>query len=204
MVCDETVSLLREKYQALAPLMDGRVLRRWAAAEARVLGWGGASAVAKATGISRTTIRSGLAELHSPRPEPPPDRLRRTGAGRPRLTDGNPMLLDDLHKLLEPATRGDPEAPLIWTSKSTRHLADALVVLGHRISHDSVGRLLEDIGYHLQANRKTEEGIVHPDRNQQFEYINRSCLPVPDATPARGLCGHEEEGIDREFQERRA
>ena len=173
MVCDETVSLLREKYQALAPLMDERVLRRWAAAEARVLGWGGASAVAKATGISRTTIRSGLAELHSPRPEPPPDRLRRTGAGRPRLTDGNPMLLDDLHKLLEPATRGDPEAPLIWTSKSTRHLADALVVLGHRISHDSVGRLLEDIGYHLQANRKTEEGNDHPDRDAQFEYINR-------------------------------
>ena len=172
-MCDETVSLLREKYQALAPLMDERVLRRWAAAEARVLGWGGASAVAKATGISRTTIRSGLAELHSPRPEPPPDRLRRTGAGRPRLTDGNPMLLDDLHKLLEPATRGDPEAPLLWTSQSTRHLADALVVLGHRISHDSVGRLLEDIGYHLQANRKTEEGNDHPDRDAQFEYINR-------------------------------
>ena len=122
MVCDETVSLLREKYQALAPLMDERVLRRWAAAEARVLGWGGASAVAKATGISRTTIRSGLAELHSPRPEPPPDRLRRTGAGRPRLTDGNPMLLDDLHKLLEPATEetprhhsfGHPRAPVTW------------------------------------------------------------------------------------------
>ncbi len=83
------------------------------------------------------------------------------------------MLLDDLHKLLEPATRGDPEAPLIWTSKSTRHLADALVVLGHRISHDSVGRLFEDIGYHLQANRKTEEGNDHPDRDAQFEYINR-------------------------------
>jgi hypothetical protein len=174
MISEETGSVLREKYQALAPFMDERVLRRWAAAEAQALGWGGASAVAKATGISRTTIRSGIAELHNPRPEPPPDRVRRPGAGRPRLTDGNPRLLDDLYKLLEPATRGDPEAPLLWTSKSTRHLADALVILGHKVSHDSVGRLLEDIGYRLQANRKTEEGNDHPDRNAQFEYINRS------------------------------
>ena len=173
MVSEETVSVLREKYQALAPFMDERVLRRWAAAEAQALGWGGASAVAKATGISRTTIRSGLAELHSPRPEPPPDRVRRPGAGRPRLADGDPKLLDDLSKLLEPATRGDPEVPLLWTSKSTRHRADALVALGHPISHDSVGRLLEDIGYRLQADRKTEEGNDHPDRDAQFEYINR-------------------------------
>jgi hypothetical protein len=169
----ETVSVLREKYQALAPLMDERVLRRWAATEAQALGWGGTAAVAEATGLSRTTIRSGIAELHSPRPEPPPDRIRRPGAGRPRLTDGDPRLLDDLSKLLEPATLGDPEAPLLWTSKSTRHLADALVTLGHEISHDSVGRALEDIGYRLQANRKTEEGDDHPDRDAQFEYINR-------------------------------
>jgi hypothetical protein len=173
MVCDETLSLLREKYQALAPLMDECVLRRWAAAEARALGWGGASAVSKATGISRTTIRSGLAELDSPGTGPPRDRVRRPGAGRPRLTDGDPGLLDDLRGLLEPATRGDPEAPLLWTSKSTRHLADALGALGHEISHDSVGRLLEDIGYHLQVNRKAEEGNDHPDRDAQFEYINR-------------------------------
>ena len=82
-------------------------------------------------------------------------------------------MLDDLDKLLEPATLGDPEAPLLWTSKSTRHLAEALVALGHKISHDSVGRALEDIGYRLQANRKTEEGDDHPDRDAQFEYINR-------------------------------
>jgi hypothetical protein len=169
----ETVSVLRAKYQALAPLMDERVLRRWAATEAQALGWGGIAAVAEATGLSRTTVRSGIAELHGPRPEPPPDRIRRPGAGRPRLTDVDPRLLDDLHKLLEPATLGDPEAPLLWTSKSTRHLADALVALGHEISHDSVGRALEDVGYRLQANRKTEEGDDHPDRDAQFEYINR-------------------------------
>ena len=173
MVPEETVSVLRAKYQALAPLMDEPVTRRWAAAEAHALGWGGASAVAKATGLSRTTIRSGLAELHHPRAEPPTERTRRPGAGRPRLADRDPKLLDDLHTLLEPDTRGDPEAPLLWTSKSTRHLAEALVALGHDISHDSVGRLLEEIGYRLQANRKTEEGSDHPDRDAQFGYINR-------------------------------
>jgi transposase len=173
MIPEETVVVLREKYQALAPFMDERVVRRWAATEARALGWGGASAVAKATGISRTTIRSGLTELHGPSTEPPADRVRRPGAGRPRLTASDPKLLADLHYLLEPATRGDPEAPLLWTSKSTRHLADALVALGHEISHDSVGRLLEEIGYSLQANRKTEQGDSHPDRDAQFEYINR-------------------------------
>jgi Rhodopirellula transposase DDE domain len=173
MIPKETVAVLREKYQALAPLMDERVRRRWAATEAQALGWGGTTAVAEATGLSRTTIRSGIAELHDPRPDPPPDRVRRPGAGCPRLTDADPRLLDDLGKLLEPATLGDPEAALLWTSKSTRHLADALVALGHRISHDSVGRILEDIGYRLQANRKTEEGDDHPDRDAQFEYINR-------------------------------
>jgi Rhodopirellula transposase DDE domain len=173
MIFEETVSVLRQKYQALAPFLDERVLRRWAATEAQALGWGGASAVAKATGLSRTTIRSGLAELYNSRPDPPLDRTRRPGAGRPRLADRNPKLLDDLHKLLEPATRGDPEAPLLWTSKSTRHLAKALVALGHSISHDSVGRLVEAIGYRLQANRKTEEGSDHPDRDAQFEYINQ-------------------------------
>jgi transposase len=173
MVSQETLSVLHEKYQALAPFMDERVLRRWAATEAQALGWGGASAVTKATGISRTTIRSGIAELHQSTPDPPPGRIRQPGAGRPRLTERNPRLLDDLHALLEPATRGDPEAPLLWTSKSTRHLAAELVKLGHQVSHDTVGRLLEDLGYSLQANRKTLEGKDHPDRDAQFEYINQ-------------------------------
>ena len=168
MVSQETLTVLHEKYQALAPFMDERVLRRWAASEAQALGWGGASAVTKATGISRTTIRSGIAELHQSTPEPPTDRIRKPGAGRPRLTEGNPRLLDDLHTLLESATRGDPEAPLLWTSKSTRNLADELVEHGHQVSHDTVGRLLEEIGYSLQANRKTLEGKDHPDRDAQF------------------------------------
>jgi transposase len=181
MVSQETLTLLHEKYQALAPFMDERVLRRWAASEARALGWGGASAVTKATGISRSTIRAGIAELHQSTADPPPDRIRKPGAGRPRLTDGDPRLLDDLQALLEPATRGDPEAPLLWTSKSTRNLADELVVRGHEVSHDTVGRLLEEIGYSLQANRKTSEGKDHPDRDAQFRYINQQVRAFQEA-----------------------
>jgi len=181
MVPQETLSILREKYQALAPLMDERVLRRWAATEALALGWGGTSAVTKATGLSRTTIRSGIAELQQPEPRPSPGRIRHPGAGRPRLTQSDPRLLNDLRTLLEPATRGDPEAPLLWTSKSTRHLADALVGLGHSVSHDTVGRLLEEIGYSLQANRKTREGKDHPDRDAQFEYINQQVRAFQEA-----------------------
>jgi transposase len=173
MVSQEILSLLHEKYQALVLFMDERVLRRWAAAEARSLGWGGTSAVSTVTGLSRTTIRAGIAELHQPTPELPPERIRRRGAGRPRLTRTDPTLLEDLQNLLEPATRGEPEAALLWTSKSTRHLAEELVQRGHLVSHDTVGRLLEEIGYSLQANRKTREGTDHPDRDAQFGYINR-------------------------------
>jgi transposase len=173
MVSQEILSLLHEKYQALALFMDERVLRRWAAAEARSLGRGGTSAVSTVTGLSRTTIRAGIAELHQPAPELPPERIRRRGAGRPRLTRTDPTLLEDLQNLLEPATRGEPEAALLWTSKSTRHLAEELVQRGHLVSHDTVGRLLEEIGYSLRANRKTREGTDHPDRDAQFGYINR-------------------------------
>jgi hypothetical protein len=153
--------------------MDERIKRRWAATEALALGWGGASAVTEATGISRTTVRSGIAELQDPGAQPIPGRIRGPGAGRPRLTQADPTLLDDLRSLLEPATRGDPGGPLLWTSKSTRNLAEALGGLGHPVSHDTVGRLLEEIGYSLQANRKTREGKDHPDRDAQFEYINQ-------------------------------
>jgi transposase len=181
MVPQETLATLREKYQALAPLMDERILRRWAATEALALGWGGAFAITKATGLSRTTIRSAIAELRQPAIPPPPGRIRNPGAGRPRLTRSDPQLLDDLRALLEPATRGDPEAPLLWTSKSTRNLADELGGLGHRVSHDTVSRLLEEIGYSLQANRKTREGKDHADRDAQFEYINQQVRAFQEA-----------------------
>jgi len=165
---------IRRKYRALSPEMDERLRRQWAAAEARDHGWGGVTLVARATGLSRTTITAGLRELDLPRKQrlQAAKRVRRPGAGRPRVLQADPELLTALENLLEPATRGDPESPLRWTSKSTRRLANELTEAGHKISPRTVASLLREDGYSLQANRKTREGTQHPDRNAQFEFVN--------------------------------
>jgi Rhodopirellula transposase DDE domain len=173
MVTQEMIAAIQEKFNVLAPLLDERVRRLWAACEADSLGHGGIAAVAAATGLSRTTLQAGLAELRDPTAAAASARVRRPGAGRPRLSAQDGRLLSDLKGLVEPVTRGDPEAPLLWTCKSTRNLADELVALGHQVSHDTIGRLLEEMDYSLQANRKTREGKDHPDRDAQFHYINR-------------------------------
>ncbi len=165
---------IRRKYRALSPEMDERLRRQRAAAEARDHGWGGVTLVARATGLSRTTITAGLRELDLPRKQrlQAAKRVRRPGAGRPRVLQADPELLTALENLLEPATRGDPESPLRWTSKSTRRLANELTEAGHKISPRTVASLLREDGYSLQANRKTREGTQHPDRNAQFEFVN--------------------------------
>lgn len=177
MIDEETISLVKTKYDSLAPVMDERVRRYWAASEAQALGWGGVSAVARATGLSQTTIKAGIAELQS---SPTlsgvaldPSRTRRPGGGRKRLTETDPKLQRELEKLLEASTRGDPQSPLRWTSKSSRHLADELTKKGHPVSHQTVIDLLLDLDYSLQANRKTKEGTDHPDRDAQFEHLNQ-------------------------------
>jgi len=168
---------IREKYQALSPLLHEKARRCWAACEALSLGYGGISLVATATGLSRPTIGRGISEIRAgdlggDDPRPADARIRRPGGGRHSLAAADPRLLRDLRRLVDPATRGDPMSPLLWTCKSTRNLADALVESGHDISHQTVGRLLTDLGYSLQSNRKTEEGKDHPDRDAQFEHIN--------------------------------
>jgi hypothetical protein len=178
MVTSATLATVRQKYEALAPLLHEKAQRRWAACETRALGRGGISLVSTATGLSRPTIRRGLAELNTGPSASEEDarehvRIRRTGGGRPRLTVGDCSLLEDLKRLVDPATRGDPMSPLLWTCKSTRQLAQALGTMGHEVSHQTVARLLTESGYNLQANRKTEEGKDHPDRDAQFEHINR-------------------------------
>src|SRR5207342_298317 len=165
-------SAIRLRFEALKPVLDERGRRRFAAAEARAAGFGGIQAVAQITGIARSTIGRGLAELCGATDVPPAGRVRRPGAGRKPLTETDPSLLDDLRALVEPATRGDPERPLLWTAKSLRNLAGGLQELGHRISFNSVRSLLGVLGYSLQANRKTREGTNHPDRDAQFGYIN--------------------------------
>jgi hypothetical protein len=172
------ISSVRQKYEALAPLLHEKARRCWAACEALSLGRGGISLVAAATDLSRPMIRRGIAELeagdHEPREDQPDHpRIRRPGGGRYSIAAIDRTLLQDLKRLIDPATRGDPMSPLLWTGKSTRNLADALADLGHELSHQTVGRMLDELGYSLQANRKTEEGTDHPDRDAQFEHINR-------------------------------
>jgi hypothetical protein len=174
------IERIRRKFQALTVVMDERMRRQWAAAEAMDLAWGGISYVAKATGISRTTILAGVRELkvqQSGETLPSP-RIRRPGGGRKLLVETDSELWNALDSLVDPMTRGHPETPLRWTCKSTRHLAEELCRQGHPVSDRTVARLLYAAGYSLQANRKTHEGKGHPDRNAQFEYISRQVQRV--------------------------
>jgi len=173
------VDSVRAKYRKLRGVMDERVTRLWAAAEADAIGYGGINAVLKATGISKARIRAGIRDLAEQRKHPtkaPPraQRVRRPGAGRPALVDKDPTLLSDLDSLVDPVTRGDPESPLRWTCKSKEKLATELQAMGHKVSATVVGRLLHDLGFSLQVVRKTREGEQSPDRNAQFEHINRT------------------------------
>jgi len=163
---------VRAKFVALEPVMDERMRRLWAGAEAEGLGRGGIALVERATGMSRTTIRAGRDELR--RGVHPSDvvHVRRPGAGRPALVEVEPELPFALESLVDPVTRGDPQSALRWTSKSTRKLAEELFEQGYQVSSRKVGELLRELGYSLQANRKTTEGSSHPDRNAQFEFIN--------------------------------
>ena len=170
---------LRAKYQALATRLDEATLRLWAATEARSLGRGGVSAVAEASGLSRTTIYAGLEELKARKTRrsvtlaEPAARIRAPGGGRKKLTTKDPTLLRALEALVEPVTRGDPQSPLRWTCKSTTRLAAELNRRKHRVSQRTVYDLLAQLNYSLQSTRKTREGAQHPDRDAQFTYIAR-------------------------------
>jgi hypothetical protein len=169
--------VIEAKYITLKPLLDERARRIWAAVEARSLGRGGIIRVAEATGLARATIRAGLKQLDRP-PSPQGEissgeRLRPPGGGRKSITEHDPGLLRALEALVDPVTRGDPISPLRWTCKSADNLADGLRAQGHLVSERTVNRLLHDLGYSLQSNRKTIEGKGHPDRDAQFQYINR-------------------------------
>lgn len=167
---------VREKLDLLAPLFDEKTRRLWAAAEARVIGRSGVSLVARATGLSRTTIHQGIKDLvalHEVKDPERKKRIRAVGGGRKPINEYDPTLRSDLERLVDPVTRGDPESPLRWTCKSTRQLAAALEEQGHVVGRQKVADLLAELGYSLQANRKTKEGSAdHPDRDQQFNYIN--------------------------------
>ena len=173
------ISGIKSRYAALDSLLDERSRRQWAAAEAQTYGWGGVRAVAQAIGMSPNTISRGLAELQKRKANPRlqiESRLRKLGGGRKSATVSNPNLASALERLVDPATRGDPQSSLRWTCKSTTQLATELARQGHPVSPRTVGRLLKSAGYSLQSNRKTKEGKNHPDRNAQFEHINATVL----------------------------
>ena len=162
---------IHTRFAMLSPFLNERTRRLHTAAEAAALGRGGIATVARATGVSRRAIAAGLAELHAPQAASA-SRVRRPGGGRKRAVQTDRTLQDDLERLIDPVTRGDPESPLRWTCKSVRKLAEELRRLGHATSHRMVAELLHELGYSLQANRKTLEGTHHPDRNAQFAHIN--------------------------------
>jgi hypothetical protein len=168
-VIDEAA--IEARYGAVAPLIDERARRLFAGAEALALGRGGVAAVARATGLARTTVARGIADVRA-RDTVGRGRIRRAGAGRPPIERRDPTLRRDLEALIEPTSRGDPESPLRWTTRSVRNLATELRRQGHAVSHQTVAELLRSLGYSLQANRKTLEGASHPDRDAQFAHLN--------------------------------
>jgi DNA-binding transcriptional regulator GbsR (MarR family) len=164
--------IILRKYEVLQNELNERQRRLWAASETLSLGYGGISLVARATGLSRTTITQGLKELQC-QEHWNAGRVRRAGGGRKKVTHTQPELLSSLDALVEPSAKGDPMSPLRWTTKSTRQLRDVLHKQGFDVSHVQVFRLLHEMEYQLSSNRKSIEGGTNPERNQQFEFINR-------------------------------
>jgi hypothetical protein len=169
----ESEDTIRQKYKLLAMHLNERTRRIWAAIEAKAIGYGGISLIARATKVSRRAILVGIREIES-KSLLPEARVRKVG-GR-SVVYHHPAILEKLENLVEPLTRGDPKSPLRWTCKSTRRLSAELIKMGYQASSRIVRLLLHQMGYSLQGNRKTIEGKQHPDRNAQFEYINARVL----------------------------
>jgi len=169
---EEIIAQVRKRFTLASERLDERGRRQVAAAEALTLGWGGVKLVAAATGVARGTITLGVKELRGQVPLAPEGRSRRPGGGRKAITAQDPAVLEDVERLVEPTTRGDPESPLRWTCKSMRKLADDLAARGHRVSPEWVRQTLRGWRYSLQGNRKTKEGGDHPDRDAQFAHID--------------------------------
>jgi hypothetical protein len=175
---EKAIEKVAERYRQVTADLTERSRRLFAASEAVTFGYGGVAAVARAIGMSPGVIRKGIEEIQAieagTAPKLPVGRSRQPGGGRKKTVDGDPTLMPDLKELVESTTRGDPEAALLWTARSQRNIADGLRAKGHRASAPLVARLLKELGYSLQANRKKLEGSQHPDRNAQFEHVNET------------------------------
>jgi transposase len=198
LISEENISTVREKYEALKVVLNERTARLWAATEANAIGRGGVRTVSRATGIAESTIRLGQGELYqgidAGEEALKSTHIRQAGGGRKKKHVSDPQLLEALDALVEPTSRGDPISPLRWTCKSTRQLAEELKRQGHSVGSTTVGELLKESGYSLQANRKTLEGTNHPDRDAQFRSHQRTGQRVSEPWPAGNFCGHQEKG----------
>jgi hypothetical protein len=187
---------INTSYQSLALHLNEYSRRIWSATEAKRYGRGGISAVRRATGIDYKTIRRGIKELESEQ-KVVTEKIRASGGGRKRMIDKDPAIALELDKLIEPSTRGDPESLLLWTSKSTYKLAEALSAAGHKVSQTSVHKMLMARGYSLQSNRKKLEGNQHPDRDAQFTHINDHAKQFQiNACPVLSIDTKKKENID--------
>lgn len=202
MIIEDGIEPIRIRFNKLAWTLDERMRRLFAAAEASALGRGGITKVAQATGVSRRAIHVGLQELSDLKEpvENPSKRIRKEGAGRKSVIQTDVGLMSALEKRVEPMTRGDPESPLRWTCKSLRTLAGELAVNGHPVSYPVVGDLLHELGYSLQANRKVLEGVDHPDRKAQFEFISEQTTQRLMAGNPRYIGRYQEKGTRRRVQ----
>jgi transposase len=166
----DVIKKIKKKFDLASSHLNERTRRIWAAIEAKALGYGGITALSTATNLARSTIHIGLEELKSKK-QIDVEKIRKPGGGRKNIAEKDKTILSDLEAILEPVTRGDPESVLRWTCKSTKQLANELNKKGYRVSDRKICDLLSDLGYSLQANRKTNEGKSHPDRDAQFLFI---------------------------------
>lgn len=165
------LEIVRQKYMLLKDDLNERSRRHWAATEALAIGYGGITIVSVGAGLAHNTIQAGIRELQDGRKKMVPGSIRSSGGGRKKLIEKDPLLLPALNALVDPITRGDPQSPLLWTTKSAQKLTDILVAGRHRVSERTVNTLLKEQGFSLQSNRKRHEGSDHPDRDQQFQHI---------------------------------
>ena len=198
----ELVGLMGPQLEELLPLLDEKARRLVLGAVARAAGDGGIGAVAKATGASWQTVADGAAELAS-EDVAPPGRVRRPGGGRKRLAETDPGLAGALETLIKDAMRGDPQSPLVWTTRSAEHLAGQLTAQGHPCSDSTVLRMLQRAGFTQQSNSRAQEGRRHPERDEQFRYIAAQVKEHQDGGAAGDQRGRQEEGEDRELRARR-
>src|SRR5215831_14482533 len=190
----------RKRYLEMAPVLNEQSLRRFVALEAQALGRGGVSLMARISGLARSTIYHGLSDIRH-KISAPPGRVRKRGGGRKKKAFEDPTLAADLKELVEPATRGDPTQPLLWTTRSLRNLVKELGKKGHKVCPTVVGDLLRRMGYSLQANSKTREGNQHIDRDAQFHYINTQAKAFLAARETGCVSRYEKERIGGQFQE---